>query len=272
MPAEEKVRTFRPARAVSKARIVVGDRSLEEWPQGTVLTQITASKAGRQQWEDIRGRTPESLLPGDFALTLHSAVDSEFWYLAIDVTDDRILLGGTSHPYSGDCFELFVAGAELDSDEDMATHVKQARRTTRSAFFQLVIPPEVLSQPGDYLPPYRTDAAFAARAGRQLQAAAWEVEGGWRAEVRIPLAAFDEEVRGRLGKGLPLKFSFDYLDYDRRTARRDPADDWGFRPDNVFSLCKHERQVNVPRYMDDLSLVGSSVNPPQPISEAQTVK
>lgn len=103
----------------------------------------------------------------------------------------------------------------------------------------------------DYFPTWRSDARFRRDALRpnKFKAAGWKTESGWHAAAQIPFAAFDADVRSRIGRGEVVKISLDYLDYDMRSANRTTEDDSGFLPDNVFALDPAKANVNIPKYM-----------------------
>lgn len=217
---------------------------------------MTSAAAG-PQWNCIRDACPEPVNNKDFAIVVSMAWRELDWYIAIEVTDDIILSAqsSSSHPYSGDCFELFFAGTALDFDEDFHDLVNAPRTSNQKAFLQLELAPEARDASLDYFPPYRTDLnlrnaivinqRFIARTARR--------RSRWSAEARIPIEDFEDGVYRLIRGGGPLKIGLDYLDYDKRLAKPDSrVDRFGFRPDNAF-LAAEEDQVNVPSRMRPLT-------------------
>ena len=226
--------------------INVNDHSLTEWGDSLVVMRITPQDAKNLQWKNIRGRTPKTLSPADVGITVYMALDTEYWYVALEAHDDKVLPAPPAYPYSGDCLEIFFAGKELDSPRDFHDHLDDQ---AEAAFFQFELPVGITGS-GYYFSEWRTGSTFRTNViGSGFMASAWTTASGWSGEARIPIAAFEPEVRSRIELGETLKMNIDYLDYDIRTARQDEDDDWGFLPDNVLCLDAAEENANTPKYM-----------------------
>ena len=236
--------------------INVSDHSLTEWDSTFLVLGITSLTASKSQWTSIRERTPDALMASDIDLKIYMAIDSSYWYIAVAGSDDRVLHSPPPYNYSGDCLEVFFAGKDLGSPNGMdalVQHPTKGSLTPQAAFFQLVLSAAPLQNKEDYFAKFRTDLAFrddAIRSG--FIANVWPTNSGWNAEVRIPLASFEPQVRNEINVHRRLKMNIDYLDYDIRLAERTLKDNWGFYPDNVFCLDAEERQVNVPKFMREV--------------------
>jgi hypothetical protein len=240
--------------ALSASRIVnVSDRSLAEWDDSLLVLRVDHEAARGLQWTAINGRPPARLSQRDIGLKVYMATDRSYWYVAVDAVDDVVLGVPSSsvYPYSGDCLEIFFAGKNTESGADIHDHVSNPRASERqAAFFQLAIPPVALTDRAAHLPEWRTDARLRRGAlSSGFAITAWKVRTGWRSEARIPLAAFDEDVRSSFRRHSSLKLHLDYLDYDTRIAPRSQAGFQGFNPDNVICLDREQTHVSVPRLM-----------------------
>lgn len=238
---------FKVKRLMNPSIISVGDTSMAEWDDSFIVMEITTQNAFTYQWQDIHRRVPIQVGPNDFGIKVYMARDSLHWYIAIEVTDDKVI--ASSLPYSGDCLGVFFAGSHLDSPIDIHRHINTS--ANQAAFFQLAIPPSPLLNNIDYFPEYRTDALFrnSDLIHTQFLMSIWTTASGWSAEVRIPLNALDENVNSRLNGHQPLKMNIEYLDYDVKPAERNAQEEWGFNPDNVFCLDRQESNVILPRCM-----------------------
>lgn len=228
--------------------IKVDDNSLNDWNDSLIVMKIKPEDAKNLQWTKIRGRPPKPLSSDDIFIKVFMARDEQYWFVAMEARDDKLLTGPSGYPYSGDCLEIFFAGKELDSETDFHYHVEASESSNQAAFFQLEIPAGVIT--GDYFPEWRTDTRIRKNAiDSGFMASIWKTASGWNAEMKIPLHLFEQEVCSRIKHREVLKINIDYLDYDSRTARQNNADDWGFLPDNVFCLDAAEENVHTPKYM-----------------------
>jgi hypothetical protein len=231
----------------------MSDRSLSEWAEEFKVLEIPQDRARVLRWSSIRAVDPAPVAAGHFGIKVFMAWDDQYWYVAAKVIDDTVrpVLSSSLFPYNGDCAELYFAGTDVDSEQDIHELVL-AGPETRKAHFQLGIPPTSLDTPDTYLSDWRTDPAFKQQAlGAGFAVRAWKSRQGWSAKLRIPLDAFEASVRDKITRGEPLRAALTYLDYNTEIASGPGAD--GFRPDNVFCLDSEEREVNVPRYMRRIS-------------------
>ena len=156
--------------------------------------------------------------------------------------------------YAGDSVEIFLAADHLDEPDDYATLVAAPRLTPQSAFAQIDIGPARVRSLADHVQDHRTDPAFKAALLASGFAVATSVANGhWRAEVRIPLDAFEARIASRLkNEGARLALGLAFIDYDDAERLPNPTsvdDSYGFKPDNVFSTALTEDEVNVPARM-----------------------
>lgn len=241
---------YRVARLAPGQSINVDDHSLNDWNDSLKVVSISAKDAQSRQWKKIRSRSPKTLGANDIGITVYMARDADYWYVAVQADDDTVLSASPEYPYSGDCLEVFFVGRDFEATKDFHFMVQPSATSPQAAFFQLELAPIAAARGWDYFPAWRTDARFRQNAlSSGFRVVAWRTPSGWSAEARIPLAAFEPDVRRRIERGEAMKMAIDYLDYDTRTAMRSEADGWGFMPDNVLALDMAEANVNTPRYM-----------------------
>jgi hypothetical protein len=259
--------------AVSSRIDVDGD--LSDWPATYEIARLQGDEL--PQWSCIRGECPLPLSEGDLELTAYLAWDpaSETMYTAFNASDDRIVPSPHStHPYSGDCIELFIAMAQLDFLRDYSALVATPSSTDQAAFLQVELPPMAQGRT-DRFPDHRTDRCLKRRLeGGTCEAAALSAHAParraqtasiirshnvWSAEAAIPLSAFAADVFRRvIVDGGEFKLAVAYADYDDPNALPDPAlaaHHFGFMPSNVFGFDSHEDAVNVPARMRRAILV-----------------
>jgi len=244
---EETSPTFKVKRLAQAGQIRIGDRSLADWNVSLPTMEISVPDMTSPQWQRIRDAVPRPL----FAIKVYMTWDDRYYYIAGDVLDNavRAVPATSPYPYSGDCIEVYFAAKQMNSRLDIHDLVEGGTRG-QAAFFQLEVPPVTLHDPRVHFADWRTDRAFVDQAMRLGFAASSWVEGSrWRAELRIPLEAFESQVVKAIQNGERLKVGLDYLDYSGRLAERNEKDNWGFRPDRVFCLDPDERYVKVPACM-----------------------
>jgi hypothetical protein len=233
-------------------KIVVGDRLLSEWSSDFGVMEISSEKASTMQWKKLFRGAALPVGPGDISLKAYMSWDDSYWYMAVDAHDDKVLAvpASSSYPYSGDCLEVFFAGNYLDFKADFHELVARARSPEQAAFFQIDFPAVQLTDPSVYMPEWRTDANFKRQALHSgFEVSVWAHKEGWSGEARIPMSSFEPSVLSKIRGHMALKMEIVYLDYDRKIADRTQESNWGFNPENVFSLSSEEDAVNVPAYM-----------------------
>lgn len=227
-------------------RLRIGDKTFQGWTDEFLLRTIRGGPG--DQWDKIRGTSPATHRPTDISLKIYMARDSEYWFVGFDVYDHkRVAVPAQSpNPHRGDCLELFFAGKSPGSKHDI--HDLLVQDESQAAFFQLQIPPFEYNDISNHFSDWRTDPVLKERALRNgFTLSSWtESDYGWRTEIKIPFMAFEPTVREAIKNGGILKFGFDYLDYDRQLANNTYDENYGFKPDNVFSFGRVEGQVNIP--------------------------
>jgi len=247
-PAPASTIKYRVKQLSPSAHITVGDHSLEDWNDSYIMMAIPPHKAPNQQWKNIRGRDPKPTTgEGDIDVLVYMAWDAQYWYIAAKIMDDHIIEGTHRHPYSGDCLEIFFAGDQFDSNQDYSHNVRD--NGSQAVFLQVELSPLPDHSDSDWLSTWRTDSGLKDKINQDGLISRWKDSSSWQAEARIPLSAFENDVRTRILQRSELRMAIDYLDYDLERADRSPVDDWGFHPDNVFCLDPAEKFVNVPLYM-----------------------
>lgn len=245
------VDSFRVKRLPHGTIIDLDDQSLAEWDRlaesdsSFIVMKVPSQQAFDRQWTTIGGHAPNPLSQNDIDLTVYMARDNDYWYVALEATDDSVLASPAPHPYGGDCLEVFFAGKALDAPRDIYSLVETPSSRDQAGFLQLVLPAAPLDKPDHYFPGHRTDSTFIRNATRfGFMTSIWRTASGWSAEARIPFAAFEPEVLSRINGHQPLKMNIDYPDYDESLA---PA--IGYKPDNVFCLDDDEKHVKYPGFM-----------------------
>ena len=241
-----------PAAAIEVLRLrsprrVEVDGVLGDWTSELKVVEIKAA----QHWGTRQDPVPQSTRARGSLMSIFMAHDDDYWYLGVDVTDEKVVAGLPEYPYSGDCFELFFAGTQVDSGRDI--HALIDPGPGRRAFLQLQIPQRPLKALVEHFSTWRTDPALTQRAIQDgVMVSSSTDQHQWRAELRIPFKSFDDEVLDRIGKRQPTKLGFDYLNYNNHIVRERTADNrWGFDPDEVYADAREEN-VNVPRCMRPL--------------------
>lgn len=232
------------------AAVAADPRVAWRWDPSFLLMHIPPSAACASRWFRVRDAKPAPCGSIDFALSLYTAWDSDYWYLDFEVSDyDPTAAGSAAPAYAGDALEIFFAGTDTEFDDDYSALVRSPRRPNQAAFFQLVVPlPSDAPGPTYVLPEFRTDKPLLERLPPTLTSNPWRADRRWGARLRVPLAALETVVGVALRGGQPLRMNVDYLDYDQ-TAAPVAAPVFGYRPNNVFCLDAAEHNVNVPRHM-----------------------
>ncbi len=232
--------------STSPGPTIDGRHEKNEWSGDHII--LNSSTA--QHWRMIRKDQAQPIVPDDFGISVWMAYSDDHWYVAVKTSDDKIVDPEGSYPYSGDAFELFFAGAHVNSALDMTALIN--RPPGQRALLQLVIPRAPLNSVAEHIADYRTDSALktALTASSGLEIRISLAANVWTSEVAIPFKALGNEALQRRGNhNEPAKIGIDYLDYDHRAARRIAEDNWGFKPDNVYALDSREQNSNVPRCM-----------------------
>jgi hypothetical protein len=235
---------------------IVIDGSLDDWAETHVVVRIPVEQSDRAQWRCVRERCPASLSERDAGVTVFLAWSREpfLLYGGFDLLDDVVVPSRDSErPYSGDSVEIFLAADQLNFQFDYQALVAAPKSASQAAFAQIDVGPATAGRLADYVQDYRTDSLVKTRMTAGELAVSTRIDGPrWRAEVRIPLGAFADDVASRLrNDGARLAIGLTYLDYDDPTHASNPvlAAAFGYRPDNVFSPAIAESGVNTPAFM-----------------------
>ena len=252
-------KTFTIRKMSASSAIDVTDRTLSDWSPTYLVWSMDQKDAAKSQWSQVRDHSPAKVQDGDVGIELMSALASTDWLIAFRLTDDRSVPSAwpRNEPQGGDCFEIFIAGEHQTSGADMHDLVALRGGDTDAAFLQLTLPLADGVRGPDVISPWRTDRKLIehlAQADSRFSAEIWRIGNHqWAGEVRIPTEIFSAAVRDSIRAKNPLRFAFDYLDYDNEPAgAHDVPPDYGYRPDNVFSHDNNEKNVNAPAFMPSL--------------------